>query len=375
MSKIVVIAGLAESLIRFRGELLDAMQANGHEIAAIAPEDDDSVRKRLAEKGIAYHVVPMARAGVNPFADLSYLLRLRRCLREIKPDVALAYTIKPVVYGLPAARLAGVKRRYALITGLGYAFTEVEASVSRRLLNRVASGLYRFGLHFANGLFFQNPDDRQLFKDQGLFKAAIPAWIVNGSGVDTDRFPVAPLPAQPSFLFVGRLLRDKGIIEYVEAARVMKSTHPQAIFHLVGPLDSNPSGINADVVAGWEKEGVIQYHGAVSDVKPYLAACSVFVLPSYREGTPRSVLEAMSSGRAIITTDAPGCRETVQDGVNGILVRPRDSTDLAKAMARLADASELREQMGRISRELAAQKYDVHRVNAAMIAAMELENQ
>lgn len=374
MYKIVVIAGLAESLIRFRGELLDAMRANGHEVVAIAPEDDDSVRTRLAEKGIAYHVVPMARAGMNPFADLRYLLRLSRCLREIKPDVALAYTIKPVIYGLPAARLAGVKRRYALITGLGYAFTEVDTGFSRRLLNRIASGLYRFGLHFANGLFFQNPDDRQLFKDQGLFKAAIPAWIVNGSGVDTDRFPVAPLPTQPIFLFVGRLLRDKGVIEYVEAARALKHTHPQVVFHLVGPLDSNPSGINADVVAAWEKEGIVQYHGAVSDVKPYLAACSVFVLPSYREGTPRSVLEAMSSGRAIITTDAPGCRETVQDGVNGILVKPGDSTDLAKAMARLADSSELREQMGRISRELAEQKYDVHRVNAAMIGAMGLEN-
>lgn len=372
MSKIVVIAGLAESLIRFRGDLLDAMRANGHEVAAIAPEDDDFVRKRLAEKGIAYHVVPMARAGLNPFADLRYLLQLCRCLRKIKPDVVLAYTIKPVVYGLPAARLARVRRRYALITGLGYAFTEVETSFSRGLVNRVASGLYRFGLRFANGLFFQNPDDRQLFKDQGLVDANLPTWIVNGSGVDTESFPVAPLPLQPSFLFVGRLLRDKGVIEYVEAARSLKSTYPQATFHLVGPLDSNPSGINADIVSGWEKEGIVQYHGAVSDVKPYLAACSIFVLPSYREGTPRSVLEAMSSGRAIVTTDAPGCRETVQDGVNGILVRPRDSADLATAMARLAGSSELREEMGRTSRALAEQKYDVHRVNAAMIEAMEL---
>ncbi|MFL1524439.1 glycosyltransferase family 4 protein [Pseudomonas sp. O230] len=372
MSKIVVIAGLAESLIRFRGDLLDAMRANGHEVAAIAPEDDESVRTRLAEKGIAYHVVPMSRAGLNPFADLRYLLQLSQCLRKIKPDVVLAYTIKPVVYGLPAARLAGVKRRYALITGLGYAFTDAKASFSRDLVKRIASGLYRFGLRFADGLFFQNPDDRQLFKDQGLFNASLPAWIVNGSGVDTDSFPVAPLPSQPSFLFVGRVLRDKGVVEYVDAARSLKSTYPQATFHLVGPLDSNPSGIQADIVAGWEKEGVIQYHGAVSDVKPYLAACSVFVLPSYREGTPRSVLEAMSCGRAIVTTDAPGCRETVQDGVNGFLVKPRDSADLATAMARLAGSSELREQMGRTSRELAEQKYDVHRVNAAMIDAMAL---
>ena len=320
MSKIVVIAGLAESLIRFRGDLLDAMRANGHEVAAIAPEDDELVRQRLAEKGIAYHVVTMARAGVNPWNDLLYLLRLSRCLRKIKPDVVFAYTIKPVVYGLPAARLAGVNRSYALITGLGYAFTEVDESLSRRLLNRVASGLYRLGLHFATGLFFQNPDDRQLFKDQGLFKATVPAWIVNGSGVDTDYFQVAPLPAR------------------------------------------------------WVEEGIVQYHGAVDDVRPHLAASSVFVLPSYREGTPRSVLEAMSCGRAIITTDAPGCRETVQDDLNGLLVRPGDSADLANAMARMADSSELREQMGRKSRELAESKYDVHRVNAAMMEAMELNN-
>jgi len=374
MSKIVVIAGLAESLIRFRGDLLDAMRANGHEVTAIAPEDDDSVRKRLAEKGVAYHVVPMSRAGLNPFADLRYLLQLSRCLRKIKPDVVLAYTIKPVVYGLPAARLARVSRRYALITGLGYAFTDVEKSFSRGLVHRIASGLYRFGLRFASGLFFQNPDDRQLFKDLGLFKSNVPTWIVNGSGVDTESFPVAPLPSHPNFLFVGRLLRDKGVYEYVEAARTLKATHPQATFHLVGPLDSNPSGINAAIVANWEKEGVAQFHGAVTDVKPYLADCSIFVLPSYREGTPRSVLEAMSSGRAIVTTDAPGCRETVQDGVNGFLVKPGDSTDLAKAMARLADSSELREQMGRTSRALAEQKYDVHRVNAGMLDAMELRN-
>jgi glycosyltransferase involved in cell wall biosynthesis len=373
MSKIVVIAGLAESLIRFRGDLLDAMRANGHEVAAIAPEEDDSVRKRLAEKGIAYHVVPMARAGLNPLADLRYLLQLSRCLRSIKPDVVLAYTIKPVVYGLLAARLANAKRSYALITGLGYAFTDVEASFSRRLVNRIASGLYRFGLRFADGLFFQNPDDRYLFESQGLVKSKLPTWIVNGSGVDTKSFPVAPLPALPSFLFVGRLLRDKGVNEYVEAARTLKPTYPQAIFHIVGPLDSNPSGINAGTVARWEKEGIIEYHGSVSDVRPFLANCSVFVLPSYREGTPRSVLEAMSSGRAIITTDAPGCRETVQNGVNGILVKPRDSADLAEAMARLTESNEIRAEMGRTSRILAEEKYDVHRVNTFMLEKMQLQ--
>ncbi|HEK1009049.1 TPA: glycosyltransferase family 4 protein [Pseudomonas putida] len=372
MSRIAVIAGHAESLIRFRGDLLDAMRANGHQVVAIAPEDDDSVRQRLADKGVDYHVVPMARAGLNPLADLAYLLRLSKCLRTIKADVVLAYTIKPVVYGLPAAALAGVRRRYALITGLGYAFTDVDSSFKRKLINRIASGLYTLGLRFAHGLFFQNPDDQQLFKEQKLISGKLATWVVNGSGVDTQSYPVAPLPSEPSFLFVGRLLKDKGVIEYIEAARTLKTLHPHAAIHLVGPLDSNPSGINAEAVAGWVQEGTLQYHGAVSDVKPYLAASNVFVLPSYREGTPRSVLEAMSSGRAVITTDAPGCRETVEDGVNGFLVAPRSSTELANAMARLAASGELREQMGRISRTLAEDKYDVHRVNAAMLEAMKL---
>lgn len=372
MSKIAVIAGHAESLIRFRGDLLDALRANGHEVVAIAPEDDDSVRQRLAEKGVAYYVVPMSRAGLNPFADLKYMLQVSRCLRAVRVDVVLAYTIKPVVYGLPAAALAGVTHRYALITGLGYAFTDVGSNMKRKLINRIASGLYRFGLHFAKGLFFQNPDDQRLFKNQRLIKPTLPTWVVNGSGVDTQRYPVTPMPSQPRFLFVGRLLKDKGIIEYVDAARLLKARYPDAEAHVVGPLDSNPSGIRADVVEGWVSEGVVQYHGAVSDVRPYLSNCSVFVLPSYREGTPRSVLEAMSCGRAVITTDAPGCRETVQDGHNGFLVAPCSSAELATAMARLAESAELRERMGHTSRTMAEEKYDVHRVNLAMIQAMKL---
>ena len=372
MSKIVVIAGLAESLIRFRGDLLDAMRANGHEVIAIAPEDDDSVRKRLSEKGIKYYVVPMARTGFNPFADLWYLVKLSQCLWRINPDLVLAYTIKPVVYGLPAARLARVNRRYALITGLGYAFTDAEASLSRNIIKKLASNLYKFGLRSATGLFFQNPDDQELFREQGIYRKRVPSYVINGSGVDTESFAQLPLPSQPNFLFIGRVLRDKGVVEYADAARSIKSNYPQATFHLVGPLDSNPSGITAETVSSWVKEGHIQYHGAVSDVKPHIAACSVFVLPSYREGTPRSVLEAMSSGRAIVTTDAPGCRETVIEGGNGYLVKPRDSDDLARAMERLAGSPELREQMGRKSRELAVQKYNVHQVNTTMLEAMNL---
>ena len=222
MSKIVVIAGLAESLIRFRGDLLDAMRANGHEVIAIAPEDDDSVLKRLSEKGIKYYVVPMARTGFNPFADLWYLVKLSQCLWRINPDLVLAYTIKPVVYGLPAARLARVNRRYALITGLGYAFTDAEASLSRNIIKKLASNLYKFGLRSATGLFFQNPDDQELFREQGIYRKSVPSYVINGSGVDTESFAQLPLPSQPNFLFIGRVLRDTGVVEYADAARSIK---------------------------------------------------------------------------------------------------------------------------------------------------------
>lgn len=339
---------------------------------AVAPEDDILVRSRLAEKGIAYHVVPMSRAGLNPLADLQYLRRLTLLLRRLQPDLTLSYTIKPVVYGLIASRFAGVSRRFALITGLGYAFTNPTGSLKRRLIHNVASGLYRFGLRFADGVFFQNPDDRALFQDEALIARTMPTWLVNGSGVDTNSFARCEVPPHPSFLFVGRLLRDKGVLEYVEAARRLKASDPHATCHLVGPVDPNPSGISSEVVSAWVKEGIIEYHGAVADVRPWLHECSVFVLPSYREGTPRSVLEAMSVGRAIITTDAPGCRETVENGINGLLVLPGDAQSLYDAMMRLARDEGMRTRMATASRLMAERKYDVHTVNAAMLAAMEL---
>ena len=213
---------------------------------------------------------------------------------------------------LHAWRASG--RRYALITGIGLCLHRRREKLQSQP-GTIASHRACTGSDYASPTVCSS---RTLMTDNssrtGPVQPNLPSWIVNGSGVDTESFPVAPLPSHPNFLFVGRVLRDKGVIEYVEAARALKATCPQAAFHLVGPLDSNPSGINADIVSGWVKEGVVQYHGAVSDVKPHLAACSIFVLPSYREGTPRSVLEAMSCGRAIITTDAPGCRRRSRTG-------------------------------------------------------------
>lgn len=370
MSTVLIVAGLAESLLNFRGDLIRAMQARGHTVHAVAPDCDIAFREQLDTAGIHFHPVIMQRSGLNPLADLTTFREIRAVCRAVKPDIVLAYTIKPVAYGLLAARSAGIRRRFALITGTGYTFAEA-ASLPRRLLGGIARLLYKLGLLGVSGVFFQNPDDRDMFIGYGLVGRETPIHMVNGSGVNLAHFAPAPLPEGASFLLVARLLLDKGIREYAAAARQVKRTHPQASFHLVGPTDPSPNAIPESELEGWMKEGVLTYHGVEKDVRPSIAAASVYVLPSYSEGTPRSVLEAMAMGRAVITTDAPGCRETVEEGVNGFLVPPRDSEALAAAMCKLADSAALRAFMGDTSRKRAEGKYDVHEVNRQMLAVLE----
>lgn len=369
--KVVVVGNIAQSLVNFRGPLLRAMVGRGHEVTAVGPEDDAQHEAALRALGVEYRVVPLRRASFNPLHDLSFLLALARLLRELRPDVFLGYTIKPVIYGNLAARLAGVRSRGALITGLGYAFGT--GSVKQRALGKVVQGLYRLALAGASVVFFQNPDDEREFLRLGL---ATPeqAELVAGSGVDLTRFhPSPPRDAPLTFLLIARLIREKGIDLFVAAARELKRRHPDARFQLLGPLDPNPTAVTADEVASWQREGIIEYLGETPDVRPYLAAASVFVLPSYyREGTPRTALEALATGRPIVTTDAPGCRETVEEGVNGFLVQPRDVATLVTAMERFLLDPALVERMGTASLELARNKYDVVLVNDAMLARLGL---
>lgn len=372
MAKVLIIAGLAESLLNFRGPLVNAMLQAGHQVIACAPDCDAAFKGRLQASGIQFFPIPMSRAGLNPLEDLATINAIRQLCQLVNPDMVLAYTIKPVVYGLLAARLAGVKQRFALITGLGYAFTAEQGGIARKLINRVAQGLYQIGLQGAAGVFFQNPDDRALFQSLGLLPKRTQITLVNGSGVDTAHFVISPLPETPSFLLIARLLADKGVREYVAAATRVKAQYPQARFQLVGPLDPNPSAISQRELESWIQSGAIEYLGVLQDVRPAIASASVYVLPSYREGTPRSVLEAMSQGRAIITTDAPGCRETVEQGINGILVPVRDVDALANAMISLIENPAQIVVMAEASRQIAVEKYDVHKVNAVMLGVMDL---
>lgn len=325
--KFLMISSFLPSVLNFRGKLLEAIHAQGYEIHIMAPEFASFPEEQQKLQALGYHLheIPMQRTGTNPLADLKLLKHIYQQIRQIQPEYVLSYTIKPVIYGTLASWLAKVPHRFALITGLGYAFQNVESG-KRSLFQKLVHGLYAQALKRSDKVFFQNPDDLKLFQDMHLLDANKPTVVVNGSGVNVQDFDVMHLPkddagvVKASFLLIARLLGDKGVREYAESARIIKAQFPKAEFHLVGWIDDNPSAISQAELDTWIADGRLKYWGKLSDVRPAIAECSVYVLPSYREGTPRTVLEAMAMGRAIITTDAPGCRETVLHGVNGYLV-------------------------------------------------------
>jgi glycosyltransferase involved in cell wall biosynthesis len=258
-----------------------------------------------------------------------------------------------------------------MITGLGYAFTSGPAQFKRGLTGLLLSQMYRLAFLPAKSVVFQNPDDLNYFHALGILPQRVPVSRVWGSGVDLSTFAPQPLPKQPIFLMLARLLSEKGVREYIHSARIVKSAFPQAVFRLAGFIDSGPSAIPVSELTDWVRQGVVDYLGDLYNVKSALSACRFYVLPSYREGTPRSVLEALATARPVITTDVPGCRETVIHGRNGLLVPPRDSEALAIAMQRLIMQDDLlTEHMAQASLELARERFDVHKVNLQLMDVM-----
>ena len=371
--RIAVVGGFARSLIAFRGDMLRSMVELGHDVLAMAPEDDPEVAAALKEIGVRYRPIPLRRTGMNPLRDAGTVVALARAFRAYRPDAVFVYAVKPVIYGSLAARLAGVRLRAAMITGTGSAFSG-GSSRKRRIVSWLVRRLYWAGLAGVHVVFFQNPDDERLFRSLGLVGRRGQRIVrVGGSGVDLARFTPTPLPAGPmTFLLIGRVIRDKGVAEYVEAARLVREVHPEARFQLLGPLDVNPSAISKEELDSWVATGVIEYLGRTPDVRPNLALAHVCVLPSYGEGMPRSVLEAMAMARPVVVTDVPGCRETVVPGRNGYLVPVRDSAALADVMIRLIEEPERLAEMGREGRKLAEERFDVREVNRTIVEAMGL---
>jgi len=370
--KIIVVASWTRSLLNFRRALLEEIVASGdHDVIACAPEDDPAIIGELENMGIRFQQIPMQRTSTNPFSDLKTLWSLRSLFNKERPDIVLAYTQKPIIYGGMASRLVRGVRFFAMQTGLGYTFGEQNKSSA---LRSVVSFLYRLGIKNAEAVIVFNRDDKAEMNKHGILQPDQKVVQVAGSGVDKNRFPASPIPeGDLVFLLVARLMIDKGLYEFVAAARKVRQEYPSARFQILGPFDANPASIKAEELQAWQQEGVIEYLGETRDVRPYLAKSSVFVLPSFhREGLPRSILEALSSGRAIVTTQMPGCRETVIEGQNGYLVEPQNSEALADAILNFTRNPELAVQMGASSRELVDKKFDVRLVNDQLLKTMGL---
>ena len=367
--KIVVSASNGMSLVNFRGNLIKDMIARGHEVICFSCEDDDETKRSVEALGASYRMIPMSRTGTSFGEDIKTMREYKKALREIKPDMYFAYMSKPIAYGCTAAKKAGIEKINVLVTGLEIAF--YSGGLKNAIVRAVLKYFFKRAHKVSENIIFQNPDDLAKFTEMGIVEPE-KTTVVGGSGVDMTRFERKPLPDKPVFAMIARLVWSKGIREFLAAVRVLKQKYPESEVILVGMLDNNDESLTEDELNKCISENDIEYHGFAKDVRPYLERCSVFVLPSYHEGTPRSVLEAMSVGRAIVTSDAPGCRETVVEGENGYLVPVGDSDTLADRLCRLAGDSELRRRMAERSHEICREKFDVVKVNKIMLDKMGL---
>lgn len=371
--KVLLVGPYMPSVLNFRSRLIAEMVRLGHEVVVAAPDTTPEDERAVAALGASLRDVPLDRTGSGVFADIAYMKRLKSLILLERPGLVFTYTIKPNVFGGFAAGSAGVPS-VALVAGLGQMFTETEggAGAKARVLRWVAQRLYERSNRHHRKIIFQNPDDIEDMVAAGCLADRGKTAVVNGSGVDLTHFVRASLPATPSFVMVTRLRRSKGVALFAEAARRLKPKYPETRFRLVGYIDEGPDAVTQQELDQWMKDG-LEYSGPMSDVRPALAEANVFVLPSYyREGTPRAVLEAMATGRAIITTNAPGCRETIVDGESGFLIPPRDTDALVVAMDALIRSPDLLIRMADAAYERAVAKYDVNAVNREMIRLMGL---
>ncbi|MCX8114936.1 MAG: glycosyltransferase family 4 protein [Burkholderiaceae bacterium] len=368
LMRIAVVANTSWYLYNFRLNLMCALQRAGHDVVAVGPSD--AYAARIAEAGIAHRAVSFDGDGVNPVREIATVAALARTFRRADSELVLSFTPKGNIYSGLAAMAAGI-RTIPNVSGLGRVF------IRQSLLTSLVRGLYRITLARAPCVFFQNEDDKHAFVEARLVEESR-ALRIPGSGVDLERFTPMTLAGEEGitpvfvFLLVARLLWDKGVGEFVEAARVLRREYPQARFQLLGFLDvANPSAVPRDTVTQWVDEGLVEYLGSTDDVRPFLARADCVVLPSYREGVPRALLEAAAMRRPIITTDAPGCRDVVDDGVTGFLCRPRDAGDLAQKMRRMLmmSAGE-RERMGGLGREKIESLFDERIVIDAYVRAI-----
>jgi glycosyltransferase involved in cell wall biosynthesis len=369
--RIAIIGTTALSLLGFRKDLIKALVNEGTEVYALAVDYCDETKRAVLALGAKPVDYSISRGGLNPISAIRHTFKLSKTLKSISPDVVFSYFVKPVVFGTFAAKLAGVKRRIGMIEGLGYVFTDqpIGFSYKLRVLRQVQVFLYRLTFPLLDHLIFLNHDDPKDLIERYRIKIDAVS-VLGGIGLNLDEYPFSVPVLEPiRFLFIGRLLAEKGIHYFVGAAKLVKKSHPDTEFIVLGGVDeSNPGGLSQDDLSVYKEQSLIIHPGHVDNVADWIRDSSVFVLPSfYREGIPRSTQEAMAVGRAVITTNMPGCRETVEDGVNGFYVPPFSETALAEKMIFFIENKALITTMGLASRNLAVEKYDAKLVNRQLI--------
>ncbi|MFS9432945.1 glycosyltransferase family 4 protein [Citrobacter sp. C348] len=373
--KIALIGTTAESLIQFRKELINLLHKNGHVVYAFAIDYDDVTKEKVKSFGAIPVHYCFSRTGLNPFSDIINTYKLYKILKSLKLDLAFSYFSKPAIFGTLAAKFARIQKRYAMLEGLGFFFTNSGGQVSLRtkLLKKILVSLYKISFRHIESLILLNADDkRDLLVNEKIQVKKV--HILGGIGLNMSDYPYSPPPVDPvSFIFVARFLQEKGVYEFIEAAKVVKKKFPETHFCMLGHLDlHNPGSLTIERLNDLKCNNIIELPGHVDNVQEWLAKASVFVLPSWREGFPRSTQEAMAMGRAVITSDVPGCRDTVVDGVNGFLIKPKSAEELADKMIYFLNKPDEIKKMGEASYNIAKMNFDSTIVNINLLSILDI---
>ena len=372
--KLAVFCGDITAAVNRRFELMEEFSKRSDERWIVCPDDDDQYGQQLVQLGFEIEFIKDDKQSLTPWSGIRYFVSVWRLLKRIKPDEVFVFHLKPITFVAFACRLQKI-RCHCLFAGLGYLFSS-DSPTRISLAQKIVIRILKSSLRKAATIIFQNPEDLKMFRRHKIISRNSQTVVVNGSGVSLVDFTMTTPPESGEivFLLVARMIKEKGIQEYYQAAQELKKKWgSRAKFQMLGPFDKHPSSIDREVVESWDQAGIVQYLGNVDDVRPILDRTSVFVLPSYyMEGTPKTILEAMATGRPIVTTDFRGCRETVNAGENGFLVPPKDVRALANAMEYFLTNPDAVVEMGRKSYELAKSKFDVEHVNATMLAAMNI---
>jgi glycosyltransferase involved in cell wall biosynthesis len=368
--RIAVMMLRASNMEKSRPEIVESLIKKGHEVIAFDPENDVRNEEQKASSKIEYKKVDVARYNLNPIKELKSIFSMIEALKSIHADAIIIFGIRFVPGATIAARFAGLKLIVSIINGAGNLF--MKEGIKGKIIKSMSFPVLKIGFNISKKIFVQNPDDLNLLINNKLVSKE-KATLINGSGVSLQRYPFTPLPDKPIFLMLARLTKEKGLLEYIKAAKIVKDKYPTTLFNIVGKLDSKLSLAEQSIFNQALEEGIVQHLPYTEKPIDYYQECRVFVLPSYyREGVPRTNLEAMAIGRPIITTDSPGCRETVENGVNGFLIPPKDAQKLAEKMIWMIKHPDITDKMGKESRRLAEKNFDVNKVNDIMLKTLNI---